>query len=66
MEILVNGEKQILEESVILIDYLKYKGLRPEMVVIEYNGQIIPKEDWSNIVLKENDKLEILRFVGGG
>lgn len=66
VEFIVNGNKENLDQPIQLLDYLKGKGLQPEMVVIEYNGQIIPREEWSNLILKENDHLEILRFVGGG
>jgi len=35
-------------------------------VVIELNQDIVEKKDLTDIMIKENDKLEIVRFVGGG
>ncbi|KXG78622.1 sulfur carrier protein ThiS [Thermotalea metallivorans] len=66
MEIIVNGKRERLEESMSILQYLSAKGLSPERVVVEYNYAVVKKEDLGNIILKENDQLEVLRFVGGG
>lgn len=66
MFITLNGEKVELEGSVSIIDLLLMKGLELGRVVIEHNYQVLEKKDWEKTILKENDNLEILRFVGGG
>lgn len=66
MELVVNGEKEQLKEEVNLIDFLNSKGLELDRLVIEYNKQVIPQEEWKNTTLKDQDTLEVLRFVGGG
>ncbi len=58
--------QEVLEQELNLLDYLGYKKIDPATVVIEYNLNIIRQEEWSSIIIKENDNLEILRFVGGG
>ena len=35
-------------------------------MVMEYNGKIIPPQNWSSITLKNFDKIELLTIVGGG
>jgi sulfur carrier protein len=42
------------------------KGLIPERVVIEVNLEIIPRERWPSISVREDDQIEIVSFVGGG
>ncbi|MBZ4644567.1 MAG: sulfur carrier protein [Clostridium butyricum] len=66
MVITLNGKKETLENEMSLLDLLKSKGIDPNTVVVEHNYDIIGKENWGNIMLKENDVLEVLRFVGGG
>ena len=66
MEIVVNGRRERLEESMSILQYLSVKGLSPERIVVEYNCAVVKKEDLGNIILKENDQLEVLRCVGGG
>ena len=46
--------------------FLETKDLEPKKVVIELNGEILPREKWEKIVLKEDDCLEVISFVGGG
>ncbi|SFQ44521.1 sulfur carrier protein ThiS [Caldicoprobacter faecalis] len=66
MQITVNGQKTTVNEGITLYNFLKDKGLDPQKVVVEHNYRIVRSEEWQNIVLKENDNLEILKFVGGG
>ena len=66
MQITLNGKKLEVEQGTKLLELLEQKGLEPERVVIEYNYDILKKENWESTVLKENDNLEVLRFVGGG
>lgn len=42
------------------------KGLNPSTVVVEYNGRVLKKEFWKEQSIEENDRMEILNFVGGG
>lgn len=62
---IINGEKLELKELKFL-DFLKEKGLKIELIALELNGIIIPKSEFETLILKENDKAEIVSFVGGG
>ena len=66
MNIILNGKKTELEKTVTLIELLESKGIEPERVIVEYNFDILMRDDWINTVLKENDNVEVLKFVGGG
>jgi len=66
MAIIVNGKKEEIEGSINLLDFLSSKSLDPDTVVVELNMDIVKKDDLKNTILKDHDKLEILRFVGGG
>ncbi|TDX59306.1 sulfur carrier protein ThiS [Orenia marismortui] len=66
MRLKVNGQQQVLEEEVKLTDFLESKGLELDRLVIEYNKKVVSKEEWEDIILKDQDSLEVLRFVGGG
>ena len=62
---IINGEKLEFKELK-FVDFIKEKGLKIELIALELNGEIIPKSDFENLILKENDKAEIVSFVGGG
>ncbi|EAL4424307.1 thiamine biosynthesis protein ThiS [Campylobacter jejuni] len=62
---IINGQKLGLKELKFM-DFIKEKGLKIELIALELNGEIIPKSEFENLILKENDKAEIVSFVGGG
>lgn len=66
MNIRVNGQIENVEHNTNIIDILNQKSLNPENVVVEYNLNIVKSDLWNNTILKENDSLEVLSFVGGG
>jgi len=41
-------------------------GYNPARVAVELNGAIVPKARYAETVVKENDTLEVVSFVGGG
>lgn len=61
----VNGEK-IQASGQTIAEYLKNTGYNADRVVVELNLQIVSKDKYSELTLKENDAVEILNFVGGG
>jgi len=66
VNVILNGNSIQLQADTRLLTLLEIKGLEPERIVIEYNNNILNKEKWGSIVIKENDKVEVLSFVRGG
>ena len=66
MQIVLNGKETEIEGKMKITEFLKLKDLSPDRIVVEYNYEILKKEDWDKVTLKENDNLEVLSFVGGG
>lgn len=65
MEIKINGDLEKIA-SISVKDYLLKRGLDLKSLIIEYNFEILKKENWEKVYLKDGDNLEILSFVGGG
>jgi thiamine biosynthesis protein ThiS len=66
MIITINGENLTFDKEVSIMDFLNIKKITPDSVVVELNQEIIPSANYHSTWLNHNDKLEILRFVGGG
>jgi len=66
MEITVNGKQQQLESGMTLSELLNRLNLDPERVAVERNLNVVPKDDFANTTLANDDTLEIVQFVGGG
>ena len=65
-KIQLNGKKISIKSNFSLEDLLKKYKLFNKKVAIEYNGKIIQKINFKNKLLKNNDKIEIVHFIGGG
>jgi len=61
----VNG-KNAAYEATTLLEYLLREGYDPAHVVVERNMEIITRERFSEVYLAEDDKINILHFMGGG
>lgn len=66
MTITANGKTFVIEDGVSLEQFLKTRGLDPVKTVVAVNGSIAGSEDCGGVILKENDVLDIMTFVGGG
>jgi thiamine biosynthesis protein ThiS len=66
IRILVNGEPYQIAENSRVADLIGDLKLPGERVAIELNRSILPRSKWSETVLKTDDELEIVQFVGGG
>ncbi|MDD3045705.1 MAG: sulfur carrier protein ThiS [Candidatus Delongbacteria bacterium] len=65
MRIILNGISYTTDSENIF-GLITEKGLNPSTVVVEYNGRVLKKEFWKDQNIAENDRIEILNFVGGG
>ena len=62
----VNGKPRTLEASTDLASYLASFGLNLQFVAVGYNGEVVKKDRFAGILLRQGDVLEIVRPVGGG
>ena len=65
-KIQLNGKKVVIKSNYSLFDLLKKYKLTHKKVAIEHNGVIISKVNYKKKKLKNNDKIEIVHFIGGG
>ena len=66
MQIHVNGHPETVDGAPALLAWLQAKGIDPAHVVVEVNREIVAREAFATRPVQPGDRLEILRFVGGG
>jgi sulfur carrier protein len=66
MKIVVNGTERTVDGSSTLQCLLDSLGTSVSKFAVELNGEIIPASARANTALHENDRIEIIQFVGGG
>ena len=65
MNIIVNGKNnEVTGKTVTRL--LNELNINTDGKVIAVNGRFIPWTEYKEFLLKENDKVEITNFVGGG
>ncbi len=62
----VNGETKNCPNQTPLPDLLQQLGFNPRLVAVEYNGEILHRQFWSETKVQQGDRLEIVTIVGGG
>lgn len=66
MHIQVNGEEREVSPNLSLQVLINHLNLAPERIAIELNQQVVRRADWPATLLQEEDRVEIVHFVGGG
>jgi sulfur carrier protein len=66
MQVIVNGETKNFDNNFSLQDIIVNLQIENKVMAAAVNMDIVKKENWSNFIPNENDKIELLQFVGGG
>jgi len=66
MKITLNGEIKELDGEVTLDRLLELFSLPSQRVAVELNKEVVRKKDWESVMVKHEDRVEIVHFVGGG
>ena len=66
IKIKVNGKFKSVTENYKISDLVKHLKIPLKKVAIELNQEIMDKKKIDKIILKKDDKIEIVHFIGGG
>lgn len=66
MQIKVNGEIREMPEGSSMLDLIRSLGLEERVMASALNMEIVKQDVWGSVLLKEDDTIELLDFVGGG
>jgi len=62
---IVNG-KEYPFEDITIANLLNELQIQEKMIVVELNSVIVSQKQYDEQLLKKDDKIEIVSFVGGG
>jgi len=68
MIVKVNGkEKEFSNTHIGLIELLQKNNVtKPDLVSVQLNGYFVKREVYQETIVKENDEVDFLFFMGGG
>jgi len=66
MNLIVNGEKKEFNDNSTLQAVINELQVEDKVMAAAVNMEIVKKNEWNNYIVRNDDKLELLQFVGGG
>jgi thiamine biosynthesis protein ThiS len=66
VRVYVNGEPSELSSPLYLSDLIAVLELPAARIAVELNREVVRRGDWLTTELRDDDRLEIVHFVGGG
>ena len=66
VQITLNGKNEQIEEGTTVAEVLKTKNVRPEIVAVEINGEIIDRDEYETMQLRRGDEMDYLHYMAGG
>ena len=66
MTVVINGERREIPDGLTVDAMIEHLGMPLERVALERNLDILARTLWKETSVQENDRFEIVHFVGGG
>lgn len=66
MKVFVNGDLREFSNPLTLGELITQLELPATRIAIELNRDVVRRSDWDSTMLKDEDRIEIVHFVGGG
>ena len=66
MTLIINGETKEFSNDSTLQDIITNLQIENKVMAAAVNMNIVKKDEWSTYIPQNDDKLELLQFVGGG
>lgn len=63
---MVNGESRECAERITLEQLITQLNIKVKVMAAAVNMEVVKIEEWESHILKDQDKVELLHFVGGG
>jgi thiamine biosynthesis protein ThiS len=66
LRVYVNGESRELPGPISLAELITQLDLPAARIAVELNRAVVRRNDWSATMLQDDDRIEVVHFVGGG
>ncbi len=66
MNIALNGELKQVPDGVTVLGLLEFLKIQHQRVAVELNEAIVKKDRYGETALKDDDRVEVVSFMGGG
>ena len=64
--VILNGKKEDVKDGMTIAELLALRKIRPEVVTVELNDNILERAKYNETTLKQSDRIEFVYYMGGG
>ena len=66
IKIVINGDLKKFPQETNIVSVLEFLNISSKHIAIEINENLVFRSDWQETNLKDGDKVEIVKAIGGG
>jgi sulfur carrier protein len=66
VQVVANGKPYEVEPGLTVEQFVRLRGLDPQLGVVERNGEALGRAGYETTALEPGDRLELVRAVAGG
>ena len=66
LRVYVNGESREVSGTPSLADLITQLDLPVARIAVELNREVVRRGEWRETMLRDDDRIEVVHFVGGG
>jgi thiamine biosynthesis protein ThiS len=66
LRVYVNGVSREVQGNPSLAELITQLDLPAARIAVEVNREVVRRGEWGNTMLRDEDRIEIVHFVGGG
>ena len=66
IKISLNGSSHLIPENINITELFSFLELTDKFVAVELNDEIVFRSNWEKVKLSFDDKVEIVKAIGGG
>jgi len=66
VNVTANSRAYVVDGGTTVEEFVRDRGLDPAFVIVEANGEPLERSRYASVILRDGDRLELVRAVAGG
>jgi thiamine biosynthesis protein ThiS len=66
ISLVLNGKERQLRREMPIASLLETLGVDRRTVAVARNGDVVPRDTFDRVMVRQGDRIEVVRMVGGG
>ncbi len=64
--VIANGKAKELPSELSVRRFLELSSVNSLIAVVELRGEIVPRQEYETAIIRDGDRIEVVRMMGGG